>query len=75
MIVQIVSETGWTWEYVEDTLTLSRENSFRKRWEKVLPMNDAITRLCAYAGVFEPQEKGNLNELIAMAENGGVIKS
>lgn len=40
---------GWTWEYVDDNMTLPRYYEISKQWEKWPPMHLAVLSYMGYA--------------------------
>jgi len=59
--------TGWTWDYVEDTLTVSRLQALHKEWKRHPPL---ALMVAAYLGITPPEEKSGeelLQRLQAMA--------
>jgi hypothetical protein len=35
----IIAGTGWTWEYIDEFMTLPRLNAMRKVWDQYPPVN------------------------------------
>lgn len=64
----IVTTTGWTWEYVDEFMTLPRLNELRQYWEKEPPVHVSVAAY--FLGKTEdsasPQDPGNLNDLMQM---------
>lgn len=61
--------TGWTWEHVEDTVTIPRLSAMNRYWAKHPPLHHLVA---GYLG-YEAPEKGDLADLINMAD-GGILK-
>ncbi len=43
---ELVTATGWTWEYIDETMTIPRLNGMRKYWESYPPTHISTARLC-----------------------------
>ena len=61
--------TGWTWDYVEEHMTMPRLKALHEEWRRHPPVPLMIA---AYLGI-KPQEEGTTEELlerIAAVQNG-----
>jgi hypothetical protein len=52
--------TGWTWDYVESTLTMPRLKALHAEWQRHPPVPLMIA---AYLGI-RPKEEGTAEELV-----------
>ena len=52
--------TGWTWDYVEETLTVPRLKALHREWERHPPLPILFA---AWVGV-KPKEHGTAEELV-----------
>ncbi len=60
IVAHVCHMTGWTWDYVEDTLTVPRLKSLYVEWKKHPPIP---ILLAAFMGI-KPVEKGEPSELV-----------
>lgn len=52
--------TGWTWDYVEDTITIPRLRALHEEWQRHPPVP---LMLAACLGI-RPKEEGTIEELV-----------
>lgn len=71
---QVITHTGWTWEYVGEYLTLPRLQALTKYWSKN-PPGGGLGALLGLGGLGpalpEPQEEGTLDDLISCWTGAG----
>lgn len=60
IIAHVCHLTGWTWDYVEDTLTTPRLNALYEEWRLHPPLPLMIA---AYLGI-KPEVQGTPDELV-----------
>lgn len=60
IIAHVCHLTGWTWDYVEATLTMQRLKALHAEWERHPPMP---LLFAAWLGV-KPKEYGTPEELV-----------
>lgn len=53
MYVRLAQETGWTWEYIGQHMTLPRLAAFSKKWSEIPPLADAVAALAYGFGVLK----------------------
>jgi hypothetical protein len=78
----IIAATGWTWEYIDENMTLARLAALNEHWDRFPPTHKALARLCSAFLKEEPKhvaksdnKKGTLSDLMAMfGKSGGTIK-
>jgi hypothetical protein len=64
----VCQHTGWTWDYVEETLTMERLKALKDYWERCPPVQAMIA---AYFGIKGEQPKQSKTDFIqAMAGKG-----
>ncbi len=60
IIAYVCHMTGWTWDYVESTLTVPRLRALQKEWLRHPPLPLMVA---AYLGI-KPKEMGTPEQLI-----------
>ena len=55
-------ETGWTWEYVDEEMTLSRADEFVKLWKITPPLRRVLTSIAVALGMSAPTTKSTLKD-------------
>lgn len=73
----IIAGTGWTWEYIDENMTLPRVISLNKHWAEFPPVHIGLTMFSkAFLGTGKkkPDKRGNLQDLMqAFGMAGGRI--
>lgn len=66
---------GWSWEYIDEEMTLPRMAAISKHWEQVPPVSITLAGIAAALGVKKP-EKANVQQDMSalMGELGGMLK-
>lgn len=70
----MIQSTGWTWDYIDQSMTVPRVVALFKHFDKSPPLHAMVA---AYLGVNTSSGGGksqDLGELIAMAGPGGKIR-
>jgi hypothetical protein len=57
----LCTETGWTWEYVDEEMTLERLDGFTANWNRSPPVSSLGSILLAIFGA-KPAKKGSRPE-------------
>jgi len=52
--------TGWTWDYVENHMTIPRLKALHAEWQRVPPLSIMV----AYFLGIRPKEEGTAEELV-----------
>jgi hypothetical protein len=52
--------TGWTWDYVENHITIPRLKALHKEWQRHPPL---ALMVAGYLGI-KPKEEGSVEELV-----------
>lgn len=79
LYARICAQTGWTWEYVGQHLTLPRLKALNAHWQKNPPLQEQVLQLLTGLGGApgsgaEPTEYGSFDELVAaFSAAGGTI--
>lgn len=50
---RVITATGWTWDYIDEYLTLPRLNALGKHWQDFPPVNETVA---AFVGI-KPEKK------------------
>lgn len=58
--------TGWTWDYIDDNMTIPRYLALAKYWKEWPPIHKLVA---AYLGYKGKKEEASLDEFIAEAKN------
>lgn len=61
----VCQHTGWTWDYVEDTLTMDRLKALQAYWADCPPIQAMIA---AYFGI-KPKERKNKTDFMNAIAN------
>jgi len=78
----LITATGWTWEYIDEHMTLDRLAALNKHWETFPPVHKQLARIASAFLKEEPKKqkvsdkkKGTLSDLLAaFGHSGGTIK-
>jgi hypothetical protein len=62
LIADVCASTGWTWDYVEDTLTAPRMIALYEYWNKHPPVHKLVA---AYMGLKPPGAQSGFGEFLA----------
>ncbi len=57
--VNLMTAFGWTWEYIDDNMTLPRYYEISRQWEKWPPMHLAVL---AYMGYTEKPSEDSVSK-------------
>jgi hypothetical protein len=76
LYARICAQTGWTWEYVGQYMTLPRLKALNKYWENNPPLHQQVQALFGGLGVdttstATPPEEGGFDDLIANFQAAG----
>ena len=47
-------ETGWTWDYIDEEMTLPRSDGFLELWKQTPPLRTQISAICVMLGMPAP---------------------
>lgn len=77
LYVTLIDAFGWSWEYIDEEMTLPRMEAIAKRWETVPPLSVSVAGIAAALGIKrEPKktvaEEQNIDELAALF--GGISR-
>jgi len=76
LYVILIDAFGWSWEYIDEEMTLPRMESVMKHWDKIPPVSVTLAGIAAALGVKREEKKevdaGNIEELARLF--GGVSK-
>lgn len=71
-------ETGWTWEYVDEEMTLPRCDGFVEMWKHNLPVRTTLSIIAQCLGMKAPAtaapaaQKGNIGDLLGDLAGAGI---
>ena len=60
--------TGWTWEYIDEFVTLPRLDALRKYWEKTPPAHVSV------AAFFGANTRSTVEEPVKPISNADVVR-
>jgi len=75
LYVILIEAFGWSWEYIDEEMTLPRMEAITKRWEVVPPLSVSIASIASALGVKREPKKApeqSMDELVALM--GGVSR-
>lgn len=53
----MIDAFGWTWEYIDEEMTLPRLEVIVTRWDLVPPLSVSCSQMASYFGVSKPRSK------------------
>ena len=75
LYVVLIDAFGWSWEYIDEEMTLPRMGAIAKRWEIVPPLSVSVAGIAMALGIKrEPKKEAeqNVDELAALF--GGISR-
>lgn len=63
----MIASTGWTWDYIADNMDIPRLMELKKYWAKNPPLHMMVKGYLGLGKEEQPQEEGNLADIMAMA--------
>lgn len=72
----LIDAFGWSWEYIDEEMTLPRMDAIVKHWEVIPPLAVSVASIASALGVkrqgkVEKKAEGSIDELMSVLGGAG----